>query len=247
MSEPVITKPNVLGIDLRKDQVGAVLKNEDEESDFGHKRRWLSSFFQLDDLSELTRDMLNRYAEVDEKMARITFGSNDEGIYARLIGTLASAKRCYSYAEYLACIELCALHGEMLANYLCITEKEDLETIFTDLSIKLQKSITNKKGVDACYSDEIRQGDRLKWLEKAKILSADDKKALLFVHELRKKYFHHWSPKAESEKQDAIEALSMVSPATAKFLEIFDSSPSANNINTANLERVKRYMKMVSE
>jgi hypothetical protein len=55
-------------------------------------------------------------------MARISFGANQDEIYQRLIGSIVAAKRCFAHAEYLACIELCALHGEMLANYLCITE-----------------------------------------------------------------------------------------------------------------------------
>jgi hypothetical protein len=177
-------------------------------------------------------------------MARIRVGTNNEDIYARLIGTLVSAKRCYSNAEYLACIELCALHGEMMANYLCITEKERLKKVFNALPQKNQDSINADKGAGIYFSDKLNQTLRLRWLLKAGVISSDDRKQFLYPHGLRIKYFHHWSPKDKNAQQDSIKVLSKLSPVTAKFLEILGSEP--RTYNTANLERVKRYMTIVS-
>ncbi len=131
MAGKVLVSLNVLGIDLKKEEVDAVLANEANQ--FELKQRWLISFFQLENSSELIKNVLIRYAEADQLMARISVGANQADIYDRLINTLVSAKRCYSNAEYIACIELCALHGEMLANYLCITEKGLLEKAFCQI------------------------------------------------------------------------------------------------------------------
>ncbi len=242
MNDQVTGMFNVLGIDLNQDEIDAVLDRNNEPLE--NKRNWLRGFFQLDHPSELTRGALIRYAEADAVMARIRFGTNQEEIYERLIGTLVSAKRCFANAEYLACIELCALHGEMLANYLCITERENLEKVFSRLPQENQDSINSNKGAGIYFSDRLNQTIRLRWLIKAGLISSDDRKRLLYAHGLRVKYFHHWSPKGRNVQQDAIKVLSKLSSVTAKFLEILGSEPRTYNI--ANLERVKRYMKIVS-
>lgn len=233
---------NVLGIDLSENEIDGVLdgRNQSLES----KRNWLRSFFKLEHPSELTRIVLIRYAEADAVMARIGFGTNQEEIYDRLIGTMVSSKRCYANAEYLACIELCALHGEMLANYLCITARESLEEVLSGLPQVNQDSIKADRGAGIYFANKINQTLRLRWLIKAGLISPDDRKRLLYAHGLRIKYFHHWSPKQRNEQQDAIKALAKLSPVTAKYLEILGSEP--RTYNTANLERVKRYMSIVS-
>lgn len=243
MDRRVLVRMNVLGIDLAIDQVDAVLTNANNI--FEREKAWLTSFFQLDSPSELTRGVLTRYAEADAVMARISVGTNHEDIYDRLIGTLVSAKRCYSNAEYLACIELCALHGEMLANYLCITERGHLEKVFSSLPQKNQDFINADKGEEIYFSDKLNQTLRLRWLLKAGVISPDDRKQFLYAHGLRIKYFHHWSPKRGNERRDAMNALSKISPVTAKFLEILGLKP--RTYNTANLDRVKRYMRIVSD
>jgi hypothetical protein len=157
---------------------------------------------------------------------------------------LVSAKRCYSNAEYMACIELCALHGEMIANYLCITEKEKLEADLATLPEKDRQEIAINKGTGIYFSDKFPQTLRLRWLLKANVISTGDRKNLLTIHNLRIKYFHHWSPKRGDERQDGIKALSKISPVTARHLEILGSEPRTSN--TVNLERVKNYMSIVS-
>lgn len=235
-------KVNVLGIDLNVSQVDALLANESNAFDW--QRNWLTSFFQLDNSSELIKSVLIRYAEADTVMMKISVGTNEENIYARLIGTIVSAKRCYSNAEYLACIELCALHGEMLANYLCITDKDKLDQIVSELLKKDRKLISNNKTSGIYFSDGIGQPLRLRWLAKADVITVDDREKLMKVHKLRTKYFHHWSPKSSNEQGDAIMTLTIVSQVTAKYLEILGNEP--RTYNNPNLERVKRYMQIVS-
>jgi hypothetical protein len=116
--------------------------------------------------------------------------------------------------------------------------------VFSSLPQKNQESINADKGEGIYFSDKLNQTLRLRWLLKAVVISSDDRKQLLYAHGLRIKYFHHWSPKDRNEQQDSIKVLSKLSPVTAKFLEILGSEP--RTYNTANLERVKRYMSIVS-
>ncbi len=245
-------KLNLLGIDLTKDQVDSVVtaKSTNKDDFFWKKKRHLVAFFRLENDSELTRNLLTRYAEADEAMTRISIGSNDDDIRARLMDTLASAKRCYSHTEYLACIELCALHAEMLANFLCITEREKLEVVFPNLPEEAQKAINDNKGDGIYFSDTFPQGVRLKWLTTANILSRDNKRRLFTIHDQRKKYFHHWSTKRGNEKQDAILALSVISPVTSHYLEtlkVDNIDQRTDIINRVNLVRIDRYMSIVLE
>jgi hypothetical protein len=174
-------------------------------------------------------------------MKRISAGTYEEDIHTRLIDILASAKRCYSYGEFFACVELCALHGEMLANYLCITSRDVLfqDSVINSLSSCEQKNIRKQEGTKF-FSDKLNQRLRLKWLKNGEIIVSEDNDHLEIVHNLRIRYFHHWSSNRTSIEEDALTALSEVSQVSANYLELLGH-------NEENLNRVKQYMKIVDE
>jgi hypothetical protein len=93
-------------------------------------RENIASFFNIS-TDQLTKALLVRYTKACEEMTNISVGSYAQDIHTKLINTLSSAKRCFSYGEVVACIEVCALHGEMLTNFLCIVHEEQLKTIST--------------------------------------------------------------------------------------------------------------------
>lgn len=177
-------------------------------------------------------------------MTRISVGSAHDDLTERLIDTLLSTKRCYSHAEYRACIELCALLGEMLANYLCIADKEKLILTIDDME-KNDKNLINKFGTsDKYFSDEYNQRFRLKWLTKADVLDVHDKACLLYIHDLRIKYFHHWNTDPKNAQSDALDVLARVSSIASKYLEIAGKQPGT--LNQENMDRLKRYMNAVA-
>lgn len=231
---------NQAGIDLAEDEIDSVLDldNKMQES----KREHLSNHFNVE-MDKLSKQMLIRYSQADKVMARISAGSADEDIRKRITETLLSTKRCYSHSEYRACIEMCALLGEMLANYLCIADKDKLASVITNLEESDQKAIKKKGMEDKYFSDKYNQRFRLMWLEKADVIDVHDKMCLLHIHELRIKYFHHWNTDPENAQVDALDALARVSAIAAKYLEILGKNP--RTYNQVNVNRIKRYMAAV--
>lgn len=237
---------------VRLNPVGYLLNGENidhildlENQSFNNERGWLCSFFQLSP-NELYKALLERYVDACESMVNISVGSDEENIYSKLISSLASAKRCYSYGEYLGTIELCALHGEMLANYLCISSKEILLAVVDKMSKEDSTKINTQISKNPIYiSDELLQPLRLQWLEKGGIIGREDKINFYKVHQLRKLYFHRWSTQSHNEKQDALNALGAISKISAKFLELYDSNRT--NVNQINLQRITTYMRIISE
>lgn len=232
----IYTRFNVLGIDLLEDQIRDILDLSIESTEVQFRREWLASFFSIDE-SELSRTNLTRYAEVDLAMTNISAGSNNDDIHTRVIQPLASAKKCYAYSEYLASIELTALHAEMLVNYLCTADKDALESKRNSLSAQDQQHINDNISEGAFFADKINQVVRLRWLLSANLINIDDKKAFERVHGLRINYFHRWQPSVNNAKNDALDIMSTISPISAKYLELHDK---ANNI-----ERIRRYMKSI--
>jgi hypothetical protein len=231
-------------------QAGEGLKESEIDSvlDLGNtatasKRSNLASYFNVEE-DKLSRQMLIRYAQADEVMARISAGSADQDIRKRVTNTLQSTKRCYSHAEYIACIEMCALLGEMIANYLCIADKEKLIAVIDDLE-EGDKKIINRIGTsDKYFSDEYNQLFRLKWLNKADVIDTHDETCLVYIHKLRIKYFHHWSTDHENAQTDALDVLVRGSGIAAKYLEVLGKKP--RTFNQANLDRIERYQKAVN-
>lgn len=237
----VLVTLNQAGIDLVEDEIDSVLDLSNKTQEI--KREHLASHFNVEK-DKLSKQMLIRYAQADKVMTRISAGSADEDIRKRITETLLSTKRCYSHAEYRACIEMCALLGEMLANYLCIADKDKLISLIDDMDDK-DKKIINKKGTtDKYFSDKYNQRFRLMWLDKADILDTHDKACLLHIHDLRIKYFHHWNTDPEDAQADALDVLGRVSAIAAKYLEILGKKP--RTYNQENLDRIKRYMEAVN-
>ncbi|HAU1475606.1 TPA: hypothetical protein JBI62_00850 [Legionella pneumophila] len=232
----IYAKLNVLGVDLPKDQVDAILDQSNQTDIVCFRREWLSGFFSVKQ-TELERNYLERYAEADNVMTNISVGSYNDDIHTRLIQSLASAKRCYSYGEYLACIELCALHGEMLVNYLCTSDRTVLESAMDKLSKSDKKHIIDKRSQGPFFADGINQTVRIRWLLSGNIIDDKDKEAVGIIHEMRINYFHRWLPGNENTRRDALSALETITPVSAKYLELLH--------NECNVSRIKRYMRCV--
>lgn len=136
-SNRVLVTLNQAGIDLIENEIDSVLNLNDNTKE--SKRENLASHFNVEK-DKLSKQMLIRYAQADKVMTRISAGSAREDIKARSSDTLLSTKRCYAHAEYRACIELCALLGEMLANYLCIADKDKLISVIGDMEASNQNN-----------------------------------------------------------------------------------------------------------
>ncbi|KTD25124.1 hypothetical protein [Legionella maceachernii] len=194
----------------------------------------VAHFFKIKP-EELTRSILSRYVSACDKMTNISIASAHEDIQTKLINPLASAKRCYSYDETLACIELCAMHGEMICNFLCIINEIQLKDplVVAKLSKEKQGKI-NKHIAKNNFYDAMNQQLRLEWLYCSNIITQNDYQDLLIVHETRKKYFHHWGHDHTSLDSDALKCLELLSRVTAKYLEVLDTNQ--------NIQIIKSYI-----
>jgi len=233
---------NQAGVDLNEHEIDSVLDLNNQTMEL--KREHLASHFNLE-RDKLSKQMLSRYAQADKVMIRVSAGSAEESIRERITNTLLSTKRCYSHAEYRACIEMCALLGVMLANYLCIADKEKLVSVISNLENSDQKKIQNKRTSDKYFSDKYNQRFRLMWLNKADVIDVHDEACLLYIHELRIKYFHHWSTDPSNAQSDALDVLGRISAIAAKYLEILGKQ--SRTYNQDNLDRIKRYMTAVND
>ena len=236
-SDNVLVTLNQTGIDLKENEIDSVLNSNDKKYEI--KRRNLAHHFNIEE-NKLSKMILVRYAQADRVMTRVSIGLAHKDISVRLSDILLSVKRCYSYAEYRACIEMCALLGEMLANYLCIADKNELLSIIHYMSKDESNTIKRNGTSDKYFSDKYNQLFRLSWLYKADILDVHDKTCLSQIHELRIKYFHHWNTDPCNAQNDALDALGKISAIAAKYLDLLTNTPGS--YNQANINRIKRYM-----
>lgn len=134
----IITKPNPIGIPITENEIDSVLSPTTEHEKFLNE--WILCFFKIPK-EYLHKGLLERYVKASSVTKNISMGSYQYRIYTKLISTMCSAKRCFSYNENLACIELCALLAEMLTSYLCIANFNIINTP----SIKSILQNTNKE------------------------------------------------------------------------------------------------------
>jgi hypothetical protein len=230
----ILVTLNPIGYKIESHEIDGIL-------DFNNKyydvhRNNIADFFLIES-KLLTKDLLVKYAETCKAMTNISMGSYQSEIRKKLIDTLSSAKRCFCYREYLASIELCALHGEMLANFLCIINKDSLQdaSVIDLLELNIKNSI-RKCLTDANFYDALNQLHRIAWLKAGKTITKDNQN-FTQVHKVRIKYFHHWGQPAEEVEADALNVLTFISEESAKHLELFN--------NPENISKIQIYLNSI--
>jgi hypothetical protein len=198
--QQLLVRLNPIGYKIKKNMVGKILNFKSDE--FKIERENIASFFQFH-YSELSHQLLERYAKACNTMTNISIGPAHPEIYNKLIVPLASAKRCYCYNEELACIELCALGAEMLAIFLCITHH-----LFDNI-IELDKQ---------------NQRNRINKLLENKIITKKQQDNLISIHDTRIKFFHHWSSSNDNLNQESLSMLRKLSKELAAKIEILDNT-----------------------
>ncbi len=232
----ILVTLNPIGYKIELNEINRILDLNDKIYEV--QRANVSNFFAIKP-EFLTKELLEKYVEACQAMTNISVGSFNNEISSKLIGTLSSAKRCFSYREFLACIELCALHGEMLANFLCIINKESLQqpAILDKLESNVKKSVKKHLKFDDFY-DRLNHTHRLVWLETGDVIKNIEKSCFSEIHDTRIKYFHHWNQSLKEKEQDALNGLKNISSMSAKFLELF--------ANQVNIQKIKEYMEIIN-
>tara|TARA_R110000868_G_scaffold164572_1_gene397308 strand:- start:955 stop:1593 length:639 start_codon:yes stop_codon:yes gene_type:complete len=204
-------KMNLLGYfdDSCKD-INKLLNDEALES----SRQRIEYFFNKP-LKKFTNEEFNRYVSSSQSMNNIGLGSANEYISEKLINPLASSKRVFCYGEFLASIELCALFAEMLAAFLIISSNE-------------KHKLKNNQ------IDKLRITEKVKKLKKTKIITDTHEEIFLFLHEERRKFYHHWYHGHEQIEKAALNVLCKSSILASDLLDVIDKEE--------NIKRVKQYL-----
>lgn len=233
MEGEILVKLNRLGWPITQDQVDGILNPITEKDKEALK--WVRHFFKLED-KHLYRDLLARYAKACDHMSGIGVGTVNNEIDDKLIQSIVSAKKCYSYNEVIACIQMCALFSEMFCQFLNIVNKEKLTPLLTEnkhnaTCKKIKKNNENFKDI----LDKLNQRDRIKHLKLAGVINDKEDKFLTYAHEARIKYYHKWTSSLDDADEIALQYLERISKLANNHLDLLD--------NKENIKKIKMYFK----
>lgn len=160
----------------------------------------------------LPREVLDRYVEVSGKESYTAIFPHTDKLFERFLVPFKSAKRTYCLGEYLACIELSAHLGEMLALLLWEITPVSLNGKLVDA--QMEKSIWGSE------FEKMGQEKRIDLLKVFGAISNEEEQLLDFLRATRRKYFHFWNASTEHIKDDALECFLNVAALVQKVLKI---------------------------
>lgn len=160
----------------------------------------------------LPRDVLERYVEVSGQESYTAIFPHTDKLFDRFLTPFKSSKRMYCLGEYLACIELSAHLGEMLA--LLVWQMTPVSFNGKPVDALMEKSI---------WGSEFEKMGQEKRIDLLKVLGAvteDDAQLLDDLRATRRKYFHFWSTGTERIKEDALRCFLNVATLVRSVLKI---------------------------
>lgn len=160
----------------------------------------------------MPRDVLERYVEVSGQESYTAIFPHTDKLFDRFLIPFKSSKRMYCLGEYLACIELSAHLGEMLA--LLVWQMTPVTFNGKSVDAPMEKSI---------WGSEFEKMGQEKRIDLLKVLGAvteDDAQLLDDLRATRRKYFHFWSTGTERIREDALRCFLNVATLVRSVLKI---------------------------
>lgn len=186
---------NYLGTPIPATYVDCLLDGKDHSGDFEY--RMIRHVLELPP-EHLPRDVLDRYVEISSKESYTAIFPHTDKLFERFLVPFKAAKRTYCLGEYLACIELAAHLGEMLALLLWQITPVSLNGKLVDT--QMEKSIWGSE------FERMGQEKRIDLLKTLGAISTDEEQLLDFLRAIRRKYFHFWNISTVRIKDDALES-----------------------------------------
>lgn len=186
---------NYLGTPVLKEYVDLLLDGKDHSGDFEY--RMIRHVLELPP-EHLPREVLERYVEISSKENYTAIFPHTDKLFERFLVPFKAAKRTYCLGEYLACIELAAHLGEMLALLLWQITPVSLNGKAVD--VQMEKSIWGSE------FEKMGQEKRINLLKVLGAISTDEEQLLDFLRTIRRKYFHFWNASTERIREDALES-----------------------------------------
>ena len=158
---------------------------------------------------------VERYKEIAAVDDSLPIAPAESNILDKLVWPLRHAKGNYALGNYLGCIALCGMVGEMVAILLWEMSKVTLHG-------KLMAA-ADEKAIFGHAFEKLGQERRIKVLHALELIDADMERAFDSLREIRRKYLHFFSqthaqvaPDAQQAFKDAIKVVSVVLGQTFK-------------------------------
>src|SRR5882672_4629215 len=138
---------------------------------------------------------VNRYRQVSAADDALPIAPAEPNILAKMVWPLRSAKANYALGNYLACIAMCGLVGEMVA-----------VLIWDVSSVKLQGKTLEEDGeklVLGSTFERLGQERRISVLVAAGLIDESAKPAFDTLREIRRRHLHFLSHPHDQAEQDA--------------------------------------------
>jgi len=158
------------------------------------------------------RDVLERYVEVSGQESYTAIFPHTDKLFDRFLVPFKSSKRMYCLGEYLACIELSAHLGEMLA--LLVWQITPVTLNGRSVDVAMEKSIWGSE------FERMGQEKRIDLLKTLGAVTDSDAQLLDYLRATRRKYFHFWSTGTERIKDDALRCFLDVATLVRNVLKI---------------------------
>lgn len=200
---------NFLGTPVPKEYIESIQDGQDHSGDFEY--RMIRHVLELP-IEHLPKDVLDRYVEISGKETYVAIFPPTDKLFERFMLPLKSAKRTYCLGEYLACIELSAHLGEMLA--LLLWQITPLSLNGKTIDTQMEKNIWGSE------FEKMGQEKRINILKAFSAITNEEEKLLDFLRTSRRKYFHFWDTSTEHIKDDALRCFLTITALVQKVLKI---------------------------
>lgn len=185
---------NYLGTPVTKEYINHLLDGKDHSGEFEY--RMILHVLELPP-EHMPMVVLERYVEISSKESYTAIFPHTDKLFERFLVPFKAAKRAYCLGEFLACIELSAHLGEMLA--LLLWQITPISLNGKTVGAKMEKAIWGSE------FEKMGQEKRIDLLKVLSAISGDEEQLLDFLRSTRRKYFHFWDTTTERIKDDALE------------------------------------------
>lgn len=200
---------NYLGVPVAKEYLDRLSDGADHTGDFEY--RMIRHVIDIPP-EHAARDVLERYVEVSGRETYTAIFPHTDKLFERFLVPFKSAKRMYCLGEYLACIELSAHLGEMLA--LLLWQITPITLNGKRMDSALEKALWGSE------FEKMGQEKRIDLLRALAAASDEDAQLFDFLRATRRKYFHFWSTGTEKIQGDALQCFLRLSSLVRNVLRI---------------------------
>jgi hypothetical protein len=219
---------NYLGVPVPPEYLDRLFDGADHSGDLEY--RMIQHVLEVPP-QHLPRTVLERYVKVSAAETYTAIFPHTSKLFERFLVPFKSAKRMYCLGEFLACVELSAHLGEMLALLLWQITPVTLNGKPMDAAAE--------KALWGSEFEKLGQERRINVLQAFSAVSTDDVRDLDYLRATRRKHFHFWSTDTDTLPEDAFQCFLRIAALVRSVLQIeYDQgSVKLNPLLVAYLEK----------